>query len=110
MHFPATLPLQGFSQEFDIVLKHTAAYNVATMDNAELDQLRAAYTGAIDKWVAAIREEEALATADHSVHAWDLWEKAGFAAEEARKQVVAAKKGYEDGLREANYGILTTDR
>ena len=75
------------------------------MDNDELDRLRQAYKDAVDKWVTAIREEEALATPDHSVHAWDLWEKAGFAQEEARKIVQAAKERYEDGLREADYGI-----
>jgi hypothetical protein len=75
------------------------------MDNAELDRLRQGYKDAVDKWIAAIREEEALATPDHSVHAWDLWERAGFAEEEARDKVQAAKQEYEEGLREADYGI-----
>lgn len=79
------------------------------MDNAELDQRRQAYKDAVEKWVSAIREEEALATLDHSVHAWDLWEKAGFAEEEAREHALDAKQAYEDGLREVDYGILTTD-
>ena len=80
------------------------------MDNSELDRRRQAYKGAVDKWIAAIREEEALATPDHSVHAWDLWEKAGFAEEEARSAALDAKKKYEDALREADYGILETDK
>jgi len=42
------------------------------MDDAELDRLRQAYKDAVDKWITAIREEEALATPDYSVHAWDL--------------------------------------
>jgi hypothetical protein len=75
------------------------------MDNAELDRLRQGYRDAIDKWITAIREEEALATADHSVHAWDLWEKAGFAEADAREKAHAAKEQYEDALREADYGI-----
>ena len=75
------------------------------MDNAELDRLRQAYKDAVDKWITAIREEEALATPDHSVHAWDLWEKAGFAEDEARVRGHAAKEQYEHGLREADYGI-----
>jgi len=79
------------------------------MDNAELDQRRQAYKDAVEQWISAIREEEALATPDHSVHAWDLWEKAGFREEDARKRALAAKQDYEDGLREADYGILTTD-
>ena len=80
------------------------------MDDAELDRLRQAYKGAVEKWITAIREEEALATPNYSVHSWDLWEKAGFAAEDARKNAVAAKREYESGLREADYGIMTTDR
>ena len=32
------------------------------MDNAELDRLRQAYKDAVEKWMTAIREEEALAT------------------------------------------------
>ena len=79
------------------------------MDNAELDQLRQAYKEAVEKWIAAIREEEALATPDHSIHAWDLWERAGFAEEDARKKTLAAKEHYESGLREIDYGIRTTD-
>ena len=80
------------------------------MDNAELDRRRQAYKDAVDKWVAAIRAEEALATPDHSVHAWDLWEQAGFAEEEARDAAQDAREEYEDGLREADYGILETDK
>jgi hypothetical protein len=75
------------------------------MDNAELDGRRQAYKDAVERWIAAIREEEALATPDHSVHAWDLWDKAGFAEEEAREAALDAKEEYEDGLREADYGI-----
>ena len=75
------------------------------MDNTELDRLRQAYKDAVDKWIMAIRDEESLATPDHSVHAWDRWENAGFAEEEAGGRVQAAKKLYEDGLREADYGI-----
>jgi hypothetical protein len=79
------------------------------MENAELDRLRQAYKDAVEKWITAIREEEALATPDHSVHAWDLWEKAGFAEEDARKSALNAKHQYEGGLREADYGIMRTD-
>jgi hypothetical protein len=48
--------------------------------------------------------------AEHSVHSWDLWEKAGFAVEDARKNALAAKQQSEGGLREADCGIMTTDR
>ena len=80
------------------------------MDNDELDRRRQAYKDAVDKWVAAIREEEALATPDHSIHAWDLWEKAGFAEKEARDVALDAKEKYERALREADYGILESDK
>jgi hypothetical protein len=79
------------------------------MDNAELDRRRQAYKDAVDKWVAAIRVEEALATPNRSVHAWDLWEKAGFAEEEAREAALDAKEEYEGALREADFGIRETD-
>ena len=75
------------------------------MDNAELDRRTQVYKDAVDNWITAIRAEEALATPDHSIHAWDLWEKAGFAEEEARHRALTAKEHYEDGLREADYGI-----
>ena len=81
------------------------SYNALTMDNAELDRLRQAYKDAVEKWITAIRAEEALATPDHSVHAWDLWENAGFAEEDARDKVQTAKEQYEGALREADYGI-----
>jgi hypothetical protein len=80
------------------------------MENAELDRLRQAYKDAVEKWISAIREEEALATPDHSVHAWDLWEKAGFAEEEARENALKAKRHYASGLREVDYGILSGER
>jgi hypothetical protein len=75
------------------------------MDNAELDRLRQTYKDAVEKWITAIREEEALVTPDHSVQAWDLWEQAGFAEEEAREKAKAAKEQYEDALRQVDYKI-----
>jgi hypothetical protein len=44
----------------------------------ELDQLQADYKAAVDDWMAAIREEEALASGDHDVAELDKWEAAGF--------------------------------
>ena len=37
--------------------------------------------------------------------AWDIWERAGFAEEEAREKAHSAKEEYENALREADYGI-----
>jgi hypothetical protein len=70
-----------------------------TEQTAELDRLQAAYKAAVDRWVRAIREEEALASVNHSVAEVDRWEAAHFRAEEFREAVIAAKKDYEDALR-----------
>jgi hypothetical protein len=69
-------------------------------DQAELDQLQAAYKTAVEAWITAIREEEALASVNHSVAEVDLWEGAHFHEDELRNAVLAAKKQYEDALRE----------
>jgi len=72
---------------------------------SELDLLQQVYKEAVDRWVAAIRAEEALATPDHSIVAWELWEQAGFKAQEAQDQATAAKEAYKAGLRELDYDI-----
>lgn len=75
------------------------------MENKELDRLRQDYRDAVERWIASIREEEALATADHSVSAVDAWEGAGFREDEARNRAKAAKSTYEDALRRVNFNI-----
>ena len=75
------------------------------MDNPELDALRLSYKNAVEEWIATIREEEALATADHAVKAVDLWENAGFREEKARGEAKAAKSAYEDALRQVLFDI-----
>jgi hypothetical protein len=69
-------------------------------DLADLDQMQQDYKAAVDEWIATIREEEALASVNHTVAAIDKWENAGFAEEAARDRAKAAKKNYEDALRE----------
>ena len=71
-----------------------------SVEIAELDQMQASYKSAIEEWIAAIRQEEALASVDHSVADIDAWENAGDREEEARDKAKAAKKAYEDALRE----------
>jgi len=66
----------------------------------ELDQLQRAYQSAVEAWIAAIRYEEALASAEHSVADIDRWEEADSAEEDARDKVKVAKRDYEDALRE----------
>ncbi len=66
---------------------------------SELDQMQAAYKEAVDQWIAAIREEEALASGNHSEAEIDTWEAAGFCEEEARDKAKEAKRSYEGALR-----------
>jgi hypothetical protein len=75
------------------------------MPPAELDQLRLAYKQATDEWVATIRAEEALATPDHSMIAWEKWDDAHFREEDAHAKATKAREAYKDALRTANYGI-----
>ena len=71
----------------------------------ELDQMQREYKQAVEEWIAAIRKEEALASANHSVAQVDRWENAHFEEEEARNKVKAAKKRYEDELRLKFFGF-----
>ena len=68
-------------------------------EHPELDDLQTAYKTAVEKWISAIRDEEALASANHSVIEIDQWEKAHLDEDEMRTAVKAAKASYEDALR-----------
>jgi len=67
--------------------------------------MQQAYHAAVEQWIAAIREEEALAMVDHTVAQIDSWEHAHFAEEEAREKAMEAKKEYEDALRKLHFGF-----
>jgi hypothetical protein len=67
---------------------------------AELDRLQSAYKNAVDAWVAAIRQEEAQASVNHSVADIDQWEHAAEREEAARTAAKAAKAAYEGALRQ----------
>ena len=69
-------------------------------ETADLDQMQSAYKAAVEAWIAAIREEEALASANHSVAEVDKWEGAGFREEKLREKAKAAKAEYEAALRQ----------
>lgn len=71
----------------------------------ELDQLRIAYKTTVDKWVDAIRAEEALATPDHSETAMERWDEAYFREQDAQISATAARDAYKDGLRRMNNGF-----
>jgi hypothetical protein len=76
-----------------------------TQVKQELDSLLAVYKTAVDEWRAAIKVEEDLATPDHSMKEWDVWDQAGFKEEEAREKAKAARKEYVDALREKLYNF-----
>jgi hypothetical protein len=67
---------------------------------SELDQMQSEYKAAVEEWIAAIRHEETLASVNHTVADIDEWEHADDAEEEARNKTKAAKRAYEDALRE----------
>ena len=74
-------------------------------ENSELDQMQDAYKAAVEEWIAAIKQEEALASVNHSIAEVDKWEAAHFKEDEIRNKVKAAKKSYEDALRQKFFGF-----
>ncbi len=75
------------------------------MDNPELDKLQFNYKAAVERWIAAIREEESLATPDHSMIKVEQWDQANFAEEESRNLAKAARAEYQDALRQVLYNF-----
>ena len=67
---------------------------------AKLDEMQSTYKTAVEEWIAAIRQEEALASVNHTVAEVDAWEAAGFREEVARTKAKAAKQIYENALRQ----------
>lgn len=76
-----------------------------TTDESTLDRLQAAYKAAVEEWIAAIREEEALASVNHDIAEVDQWEAAAFREDDIRRKVKAAKRDYEDALRRKFFDI-----
>ncbi|MGP8120360.1 MAG: hypothetical protein ACLP8B_07515 [Xanthobacteraceae bacterium] len=72
---------------------------------SELDRLQGVYKAAVEEWIAAIREEEALASVNHEIAEVDQWEAAHFNEEDIRRKVKAAKRDYEDALRQKFFAI-----
>jgi hypothetical protein len=75
------------------------------MENPELDRLRFNYKEAVEKWVAAIRAEEDLATPDHSMIAVEDWDRANFTEQDARDAAKTARQEYADALRQLLYNF-----
>ena len=76
-----------------------------TSEHPDLDELQTAYKAAVEAWIAAIRKEEELASANHSMTEIDQWERAHFDEDEMRTTVKAAKAKYEDALRTKFFGF-----
>ena len=68
-----------------------------SIDVSKLDLMQSGYKSAVNEWIEAIRQEEQLASVNHSVAEIDKWENAGMREEETREKAKAAKKAYEIG-------------
>jgi len=75
------------------------------METIDFDQLYSDYKQAVDRWVEAIRTEEALATGDHSMTAMEAWDDAGFKLHDAELAAKKARDAYKNALRKKNYGF-----
>lgn len=74
-------------------------------DTSHLDEMQRAYKAAVEAWIAAIREEEDLASQAHSLAEVDKWEAAHFREEQFRQRARKAKKAYEEAIRREFFGF-----
>jgi S-adenosylmethionine hydrolase len=74
-------------------------------EHPELDELQASYKAAVEAWISAIKNEEALASVTHNIAEVDKWEAAHFEEDEMRSTVKEAKAKYEDALRAKFFGF-----
>lgn len=75
------------------------------MATPDFDNLLAEYKSATDRWIDAIRIEEALANEDHSVVEWERWDDADFKVKDAEEAAKKARDAYKGALRQKNYGF-----
>jgi hypothetical protein len=75
------------------------------MSDIDFDSLLHNYKQSIDDWIAAIRTEEALATADHTMVAMEKWDDAGFTVHDTELAAKKARDLYKNALRKKNYGF-----
>ncbi len=71
----------------------------------DFDQLLSTYKQAIDAWVKAIRNEEALAKPDHSMVEMERWDAAGLYVHDTELAAKKARDAYKNALRKKNYGF-----
>ena len=79
-------------------------------EHPELDELQTAYKAAVESWISAIRNEEALVSGNHTMAEIDRWEQAHLDEDELRNVVKAAKAQYEDALRAKFFGLPARPR
>ena len=75
------------------------------MKNVDFDRLLSDYKAAVDRWVEAIRAEEALANSDHSMQQMERWDDAGLLVHDAELTAKKARDRYKNALRKKNYGF-----
>jgi hypothetical protein len=75
------------------------------MNAQDFDLLLSEYKRTTDAWVDAIRAEESLASADHSMVAMEHWDAAGFTVHDAEAAAKKARDRYKSELRKKNYGF-----
>jgi hypothetical protein len=68
-------------------------------DNDAVIQSQNLYKVALEDWIAAIRQEEELASSTRSIAQVDRWERAHYREDWARTRAKAAKKEFEAALR-----------
>jgi hypothetical protein len=102
-HTPATLLRRYVPRQ--PIEEHAMTQDAVAEDTVELDQMQNAYKAAVEEWIGAIKQEEELASVNHTVAEVDKWEGAHFKEDEVRGKVKAAKKRYEDALREKFFGF-----
>ncbi len=74
-------------------------------EHTDLAEMQGEYRIAVEQWIKAIREEEALASVHPTLAQVDDWEEAHFAEEKARNKARKAKQHYEDAIRRAFFGF-----
>ena len=75
------------------------------MENLDFDSLLAKYKTAINHWIETIRDEESLASSDHSMVSMEKWDAAGFAMLDAEAAAKKSREQYKNALRKKNYGF-----
>jgi hypothetical protein len=75
------------------------------MSEPDYDQALRAYVEAVDRWVDAIRAEQALATPDHGMQEMERWDSAGSTLLDREAEAKKARDRYKNILRKKNYGF-----